>query len=70
MKVSDLFGCTITVTDLETAIKQAANFKDCHHVPYVSSDSMRQEYWKDMYAKLQELKSSYNTKINITSYGH
>ena len=70
MKISDLFGCTITVTDLDAAIKQAAYFKDCHHVPYVSSDNIRQEYWKDMYVKLQELKSIYNTNIDITSYGH
>lgn len=44
MKITDLNGCEITVTDLNKAIEQAENFKDLHHVPPVPYDNVRQEY--------------------------
>lgn len=58
MKIVDLNGFTIEVTDLNRAIKQAENFKDMHHIPPVKSDKQRQAYWKDLYEKLLTLKSA------------
>lgn len=57
MKITDLNGQEITVTDLDKAIEQAELFKDMHHVPPVPSDKERQQYWTDIYNKLLELKS-------------
>ncbi|REC79455.1 3-isopropylmalate dehydratase [Chryseobacterium elymi] len=57
MKIIDLNGQEITVTDLDKAIEQAELFKDMHHVPPVPYDKVRQVYWNDIYKKLLELKS-------------
>ncbi|WP_454045045.1 3-isopropylmalate dehydratase [Chryseobacterium sp. Marseille-Q8038] len=57
MKITDLNGLEITVTDLDKAIEQAELFKDMHHVPPVPSDKERQAYWNDIYKKFLELKS-------------
>ncbi|AZA84586.1 3-isopropylmalate dehydratase [Chryseobacterium indologenes] len=57
MKITDLNGLEITVTDLDKAIQQAELFKDMHHVPPVPYDKVRQKYWTDVYNKLLELKS-------------
>jgi hypothetical protein len=57
MKITDLNGFEITVTNLNRAIKQAKNFKDMHHIPPVPTDKQRQEYWKDAYEKLLALKT-------------
>ena len=56
MKVTDLNGCDLVVTDLEKAIAQAENFKDLHHIPPVESDKQRQKYWRDLHEKLLKLK--------------
>ena len=58
MKVTDLNGCEIEVTDLDEAIEETEFFKDCHHVPPIESDKERQAYWTDMYQKLLELKNN------------
>lgn len=60
MKITDLNGFEITVTDLDKAIEQAELFKDMHHVPPVPYDKVRQKYWTDIYKKLLELKSKLN----------
>ena len=60
MKITDINGCAITVTNLDKAIEHAACFKDCHHMPPVASDRERQEYWRDIYNKLIALKSNNN----------
>ncbi|MDR6919541.1 3-isopropylmalate dehydratase [Chryseobacterium sp. 2987] len=57
MKITDLNGFEITVTDLDKAIEQAELFKDLHHVPPVPYDKVRQKYWTDVYNKLLQLKS-------------
>lgn len=57
MKVIDLYGREITVTDLGKAIEQTEGFKDSHHDPPVESDRERQAYWRDMYEKLVTLKN-------------
>ncbi len=56
MKITDLNGLEITVTDLNKAIEQVENFKDMHHIPPVPADKERQNYWKDIYHKLLVLK--------------
>lgn len=56
MKIIDLNGCKIQVTDLDKAIEQAEFFKDAHHIPPVESDQERQAYWGDVYGKLMALK--------------
>jgi len=61
MKVTDLKGGEIQVTDLEKAIDLAEYFKDAHHIPPVESDKERQEYWNDIYKKLIELKRESNS---------
>lgn len=62
MKITDLNGLDIKVTDLEKAIDQADYFKDAHHIPPVDSDKQRQEYWTDIYNKLLMLKNTINNK--------
>lgn len=57
MKITDLKGLKIEVTDLDKAIEQAEYFKDLYHVPPVESDKERQVYWRDIYQKLLQLKS-------------
>ncbi len=60
MKITDLQGLQIEVTDLDKAIEQAEYFKDLHHVPPVESDKERQAYWRDIHQKLLQLKSKEN----------
>ncbi|QIH34526.1 3-isopropylmalate dehydratase [Sphingobacterium sp. DR205] len=60
MKITDLNGCELKVTDLEKAIEQAENFKDMHHIPKDPTDGEKQEYWNDIYNKLLELKDKLN----------
>lgn len=60
MKITDLKGLQIEVTDLDKAIEQAENFKELHHVPPAESDKERQAYWRDIYQKLLQLKSKEN----------
>jgi hypothetical protein len=60
MKIMDLNGFEIEVTDLDTAIQQADWFKDAHHLPPVPSDWLQQRYWRDMHEKLVKLKSDSN----------
>lgn len=60
MKITDINGCEITVTDLDQAIEKAEYFKDCEHIPPVPSDKERQAYWRDMYNKLIALKNKSN----------
>lgn len=57
MKLEDLNGCIIEITDLGKAIEQAAYFKDLHHTPLSESDKKRQDYWRDLYEKLLTLKT-------------
>lgn len=57
MKIIDLNGLELQVTDLEKAIEQARDFKNLHHIPPLPSDTNQQEYWKDVYEKLLKLKS-------------
>ena len=62
IQVTDLNGCPIKIeaTDLDKAIEQADYFKDCHQVPPVPYDIVRQVYWRDMYEKLKAIKEKSN----------
>lgn len=62
MKITDLNGFEIIVTDLEKAIEQADNFKDLQHDPPVPYDKERQKYWNDIYEKLLDLKTKLNNE--------
>ena len=59
MKITDLNGNILTVTDLSAAIEQAADIKDYrHHDPvFKEFDDQQQAYWKDLYEKLLQLQS-------------
>ncbi|WP_281336228.1 hypothetical protein [Flavobacterium eburneipallidum] len=58
MKVSDLNGCLIEVTDLDEAIKVTTEYKEYEHEDKNDSDFDRRQkaYWTDMHQKLMELK--------------
>lgn len=60
MKITDINGQAIEVTDLDAAIEQAAYYKDCRHQPPEPvADSRQQAYWADIYEKLIRLKKTY-----------
>lgn len=56
MKITDLYGASIEVTDLNKAIEMTDYFKDAEHIPPVASDKERKAYWGDMHSKLLQLK--------------
>jgi hypothetical protein len=62
MKVTDLNGCTIEVTDLQRAIKITRQYKDyCHDDKSFSEFDKRQKaYWTDMYEKLMKINQLLN----------
>ena len=67
MKIKDLYGKEITITDLNEAVKQADQFKGFKHtrqsLEQMLSDEERQRYWTDMYCKLLQLQSGFQHKI-------
>lgn len=67
MKVTDLNGCSIEVTDLDEAIKMTAQYKEYEHENKCFSefDKRQNAYWKDMYEKLIALKKQVST-LKIT----
>lgn len=63
MKITDLNGGEIKVTDLMAVIKHTETFKDYHHEPpRPKMDKSRQAYWADIYNKLLNLKTQLNKK--------
>lgn len=58
MKITDLEGNTMEVTDLEKAIRQAELFKDLQYTDnqFKKLDETLQRYWTDIYEKLLKLK--------------
>lgn len=59
MKIIDLHGKKITITDLELAIMQADDYRYYRHSdPSLKQlDEGLQTYWEDVYQKLLELKN-------------
>ena len=60
MKLTDLNGCLIEVTDLDEAIKVTTEYKEYGHEDKNFSDFDRRQkaYWTDMNEKLMELKET------------
>ncbi|MGH1517037.1 hypothetical protein [Chryseobacterium sp. JK1] len=65
MKIKDLHGKSIEVTDLDKAIWQAENFKEYAHEDqsFLSYDKKQKAYWTDIYNKLLQLKKYPNEHI-------
>ena len=62
MKVTDLNGCEIKVTNLDEAIRITAEYKEYEHINdgFSELDKRLNNYWTDMYEKLIKLKSKQN----------
>ncbi|MBB6370080.1 hypothetical protein [Chryseobacterium shigense] len=62
MKVTDLNGCEIKVTNLDEAIRITAEYKQYEHINdgFSDLDKRLNNYWTDMYEKLIKLKSKQN----------
>ena len=63
MKVNDLNGCPIEITDLKEAIKIARRYKEYRHEDKSFSDFDKRQnaYWSDMYEKLRAIKAQLTT---------
>jgi hypothetical protein len=63
MKVTDLNGCQIEVTDLEEAIQITAEYKEYRHKDkgFSEFDKRQKVYWVDMYEKLKVIKEQLTT---------
>jgi hypothetical protein len=59
MKIIDLDGKEIAVTDLPLAILQADDFRHYRHISpeYAEFDKKQRRYWEDVYRKLLHLRS-------------
>ena len=59
MKVTDLNGCQIKVTNLDEAIRITAEYKQYEHINdgFSELDKRLNRYWTDMHEKLLKLKS-------------
>ena len=62
IKIEDLHGKGIEITDLEKAIKQAKTFKGYSHQDksFAEFDKRQKAYWTDIYKKLLILKKRPN----------
>lgn len=58
MRVTDLNGCKIEVTNLDGAIQITAEYKEYEHTSkeFSELDKRLKRYWTDMYGKLLKLK--------------
>ncbi|SDH29499.1 hypothetical protein [Mucilaginibacter gossypii] len=59
MKIIDIDGKEIAVTDLDLAIMQADDYRHYMHSDptYKAFDERQQAYWEDVYQKLLALKA-------------
>lgn len=64
MKVTDLNGCLIEVTDLNEAIRMTKRYTQYRHEDksYSDFDKRQNAYWADMYEKLTALKEQLKTR--------
>lgn len=60
MKITDLNGFEIEVTDLEGAIEQSELMKEFRHDPPQVKDGQKQAYWLDLYQQLLKLRTERN----------
>ena len=63
MKVTDLNGCQIEVTDLDQAIRITEEHKEYRHEnkSFSEFDKRQKAYWTDMYEKLTAIKEQVTT---------
>ena len=63
MKVTDLNGCEIEVTDLKEAIRIAKRYTRCKHEDKSFSDFDKRQnaYWTDIHDKLTAIKEQLNS---------
>ncbi|KQB98917.1 MULTISPECIES: hypothetical protein [Bacteroidota] len=63
MKIIDLNGFQIEVTDLDEAIRITADYKEYHHEDkrFSEFDKRQKAYWRDMYEKLTAIKEQVTT---------
>ena len=63
MKITDLHGCKIEVTDLDEAIRITAEYKEYRHKDksFSDFDKRQKAYWVDMYEKLTTIKKETTT---------
>lgn len=63
MKIKDLYGKEVTITDMDEAIAQTDMFRGISHADATAeqseSDRERKAYWTDLYEKLLELQSAF-----------
>ena len=64
MKITDLHGCKIEVTDLDEAIKMTEAYKELRSEDKTCSDFYKRQkaYWADMYEKLLQRKRTLTSK--------
>ncbi|MFH6958571.1 hypothetical protein ACHRV1_14315 [Flavobacterium aquidurense] len=64
MKITDLNGCPIEVTNLKEAIKTAGQYKKYRHEDkrFSEFDKRQKAYWTDMYEKLRAIKKQLDDK--------
>ena len=64
MKITDLNGCEIKVSNLDEAIRIIAEYKEYEHINdgFSDLDKRLNRYWTDMYDKLQKIKSKQNNE--------
>ena len=57
MKIRDIYGETLVVTDLDEALAQADEFRGYRYTNNSCGEfeEERRIYWKDIYTKLKEL---------------
>lgn len=67
MKITDLNGFLIEVTDLDEAIKVTTEYKEYGHEDknYSDFDRRQKAYWRDMHQKLMEFKKKMNYTLKI-----
>jgi len=67
IKITDLYGLDMTITDLGHAIEVAEMFKGFGHADaspeQVVSDNERKAYWTDIHNKLLQLQSGLKNKF-------
>lgn len=58
MKIKDIKGEIIQITDLEKALQQADDFRKYNSNSENFFDKERKIYWQDIYNKLKKLKTN------------
>lgn len=66
MKITDLNGCLIEITNLKEAIEIARQYKEYRHEDksFSEFDKRQKAYWTDMHEKLEKAKETTTIKIS------